>query len=104
MSDPREDLIAAKAEIALLRTLLESVESALAHERAIWCDKPEDRLYHAEDQTWWERDEEGEPHRAEPPLGVSQVAMALLRFTREGVNDEAAYEAALRLIERRRRR
>ena len=43
------------------------LERELAAERATWCDKPEDRLYHAEDQTWWRRDKDGRCVRAEPP-------------------------------------
>jgi len=72
---------------------------ALARERAIWCDKPEDRLYHAEDRTWWRRGTDNAPHRASPPPEVVMVAKALVRFTREGANDDEAYDAALRIIE-----
>ena len=43
------------------------LERELAAERATWCDKPEDRLYHAEDQTWWRRDKDGRCVRAESP-------------------------------------
>lgn len=32
-----------------------------------FCDKPEDRLYHAKDRTWWRRDEKGRLKRADPP-------------------------------------
>ena len=32
------------------------------------CDKPEDRLYHAADKTWWKR-EGMEWKRSEPPEG-----------------------------------
>jgi hypothetical protein len=39
------------------------------HERRIWCDQPEDRLYHAKDKTWWKRDANNRCVRADPPPG-----------------------------------
>jgi hypothetical protein len=99
MSDPREELIEAKAEIVLLRTQLGEAENALLRERMIWCDKPEDRLYHAEDRTWWRRGTDGHAHRADPPPIVLRLARALLRFTLEAVNDDDTYETARRLAE-----
>ena len=71
---------------------------ALAHERAIWCDKPEDRLYHAEDRTWWLRGTDQAPHRADPPPELVRMAKALLRFTMESVNDDVAYNAARHIV------
>jgi hypothetical protein len=71
---------------------------ALAHERSIWCDKPEDRLYHAEDRTWWKRGQDGAPHRASPPPEVARMAKALVGFTREAVNDDEAYDAARHFV------
>lgn len=34
---------------------------------ALYLDKPEDRLYHAADKTWWRKDSDGTLKRAEPP-------------------------------------
>jgi len=37
-------------------------------ERSLILDKPEDRLYHAEDKTWWRRNKNGNLKRAEEPI------------------------------------
>lgn len=49
---------------------LAAAKAALKRERAIWCDQPEDRLWHAKDRTWWRRDERGACVAADPPFGV----------------------------------
>lgn len=43
------------------------LERKLARERATWCDKSEDRLYHAADRTWWRRNPKGDCVIAQPP-------------------------------------
>lgn len=47
-------------------------EHSLALERSVWCDKPEDRLYHASDGTWWRRDGRGQCVAAEAPGCVAE--------------------------------
>lgn len=39
-----------------------------------FCDKPEDRLYHHSDRTWWKRTTGGKLVRADPPEGMNHVA------------------------------
>ena len=79
----------AEAEIQRLR-------NELAQERATWCDKPEDRLYHAADQTWWAR-RGGRPVGAPPPDEVVVLARALLEFSRDAVGS-AAFSTAERVV------
>lgn len=55
------------SEWAQMKLERDLAREELAKERSIWCDKPEDRLYHAEDRTWWRRNEEGKCVRADPP-------------------------------------
>jgi hypothetical protein len=45
----------------------------LARERAVYADSPDDRLYHAADNTWWRRTEDGRLVPAEPPETVTQA-------------------------------
>jgi hypothetical protein len=54
----------------------------LRRENAMWrscyLDKPEDRLYHASDDTWWQRKDDlhqgiGGLYRAEPPPAVQKL-------------------------------
>jgi len=49
---------------------LVQLRQALAVKRSAWCAKPEDRLYRAQDGTWWKRGPAGRPVAAEPPAFV----------------------------------
>ncbi len=40
---------------------------------SLFCDQPEDRLYHAKDRTWWRRNEEGNLVAADPPPGWAAI-------------------------------
>jgi hypothetical protein len=55
---------------------LDAALAALAMERRIWCDQPDDRLYHASDKTWWRRrwnaDGTWSCVRADPPPGFDK--------------------------------
>jgi hypothetical protein len=99
VTDDRLELIKLKVELAFAQDRLRAAERLLIHERTIWCDRAEDRLYHAEDGTWWCRGTDGHPHRALPPEGIQRIAKALLRFTQDAVRDTKAYSEALRLTE-----
>jgi len=81
------------------RKKVEKLEMDLAMERAIWCDKPEDRLYHAADRTWWRRAPSGDPVRAAPPPEVVRIAKALLTFSHSAVMDIGAYVEAKLVVE-----
>jgi hypothetical protein len=54
---------------------LDAALRALAMERRIWCDQPDDRFYHASDKTWWRRrwnaDGTWSCVRADPPPGFN---------------------------------
>jgi hypothetical protein len=72
--------IAAEAKLAATETERDEarksekrVETFLMHERAIWCDKPEDRMYHAADNSWWMRGPDGSPKRADAPAAALDV-------------------------------
>jgi len=41
--------------LAIQQEATKSAEAKLKRERSVWCDQPEDRLYHASDRTWWKR-------------------------------------------------
>ena len=59
-----------QVQVNLMDSLLE-----LARFSATCCDKPDDRFYHAEDETWWKRIEiSGHPMwvAADPPEGWSK--------------------------------
>lgn len=56
--------------------------------RALWCDKPEDRLYHAADRTWWRRkykksDRPYSPYRADPPPEIMLIVRAARKLPRK---------------------
>lgn len=50
--------------------------------RSLWCDQPEDRLYHAKDRTWWRRMLDGfqarpyAPRLAAPPPEIMRIVRA----------------------------
>jgi hypothetical protein len=54
--------------------------------RSLWCDQPEDRLYHAKDRTWWKRlygptnqghgDSPYSPYGADPPPEIMLIVRA----------------------------
>jgi hypothetical protein len=49
--------------------------------RRLYLDKPEDRLWHDSDKTWWTRQDDthlgvGALYKAEPPRALTQLAMA----------------------------
>jgi len=67
------------AKIAKLEKDLKKAEWDLQTERDLWCDKPEDRLYHAADKSWWQRDQQTlSPKRAEPPQEIVDMAEGIL--------------------------
>lgn len=50
------------------------VTAGVAQERRLVLDKPEDRLWHASDRTWWRRTDTGALVRADAPVIVETVA------------------------------
>lgn len=67
------------ALIGLMRAVLNDAEE-LRHWKAIFLDHPEDRLYHANDGTWWRRLDrvDGAPRdghlvAAEPPPEIAKL-------------------------------
>ena len=81
MDDLRRELVEARAELVLVR-------NQLHHERRIWCDRPEDRLYHAKDETWWYRDQCNRARRARPPEPVYRLAKEMLLRARANTSPE----------------
>jgi hypothetical protein len=68
--DPRDELI-------------EKLLDEVALWRRCYLDKPEDRLYHASDKTWWRRDDTnvvGRLLRADPPPEVQDTDKELRRL------------------------
>lgn len=51
----------------------EAVQAARDEERALVLDKPEDRLWHDEDGTWWRRDEDGHLKATDPPAKLLAI-------------------------------
>lgn len=62
-------------DVARLEALaeIERLTRDLELERRIWCDQPDDRLYHASDGTWWRRNGRGECVSAEPPAVIERL-------------------------------
>jgi len=56
---------------------IKRLRSELKIQKSVWCDKPEDRLYHHEDKTWWRRNRDGDCVRADEPEYVK-----ILRLTK----------------------
>lgn len=55
----------------------EELRSEVLSWRSLYLDQPEDRLYHAKDDTWWSRRDDtylgvGALYRAEPPPGYTR--------------------------------
>ncbi len=58
--------------LAVTKQELEAVQTELAREQATVLDQPEDRLWHAQDNTWWRR-QGGRLVRAEPAEGWAPI-------------------------------
>ena len=66
MSEPENELVACECVLCLLEKVAKKIlelqeenrllQGELEHERLMCCDDPCDRLYHANDGTWWMRD------------------------------------------------
>lgn len=69
---------------------------ALASDRIVYCDKPEDRLWHASDRTWWRRAEDGRLVRADAPpwfaAGPADLRLAMIRAIADRLARIAASE------------
>ena len=59
----------ASPEVYELVEMIPRLTDTLRFERSIYADKPEDRLYHAADDTWWRRKADGTLWSADPPPG-----------------------------------
>lgn len=82
--------------VAVLLTLVKSFQQ-LAEEvtmwRSLWCDQPEDRLYHAKDRTWWKRvygpknmghgTHPYSPYGASPPPEIMRIVRAARKLPRK---------------------
>lgn len=66
-----------KGAIADLRRQVE-------RERLVWCDKPEDRLYHAADGTWWMRAAGDRCVSADEPPEVAKLRQQITALRRRG--------------------
>ena len=68
------------AELEELRcpgcTERDRIRKELAAERSLWCDKPDDRLYHAADGTWWMRGPDGSIQAADEPPIIAEAKKA----------------------------
>lgn len=93
------------------RDAIDGLEDEVGMWRGLWCDKPEDRLYHAKDRTWWARlhgkdwakhekaakkglcasPEHATPYAADPPPEI----MVLVRAARKVKRKDAALKDAL---------
>jgi DNA-binding ferritin-like protein len=91
-----------QAVLELVTKTRNQIESDLARERSTWCDKPEDRLYHAEDGTWWRRDEHGACKRADPPAELTEAVRVRKIAESEADQDEEAVVAMRKELERAR--
>jgi len=68
--------------------------------RSLWCDQPEDRLYHANDRTWWKRiyghTNQGHGNRpyspcgADPPPEIMLIVRAARKIPRKSKDLQAA--------------
>lgn len=74
------------ALIGLVRAVLDDAED-LRRWKALFLDKPEDRLYHAADGTWWRRMDrkDGAPRdgylvAAEPPPPIAKLEREVKRL------------------------
>ena len=72
-----EQMLTRNEELTTQVERLRAENEDLALERSVWCDAPDDRLYHAEDGTWWRRDEHGLCVSAEPPEEVRALHVQL---------------------------
>ena len=57
---------------------IEQLRSEVRRWRGLYLDQPEDRLYHAQDDIWWRRDDTtyqgvGRLFRTSPPSGYERV-------------------------------
>lgn len=78
--------------IGMLILLVNSIKES-AYEvnmwRSLWCDQPEDRLYHAKDRTWWRRyygpDPRGTytPYGTDPPPEIMLIVRAARKLSRK---------------------
>jgi hypothetical protein len=91
-----------QAVLELVTKTRNQIESDLARERSTWCDNPEDRLYHAEDGTWWRRDEHGACKRADPPAELTEAVRVRKIAESEADQDEEAVVAMRKELERAR--
>lgn len=68
----------------------------LARERAIYADSPDDRIYHAADNTWWRRNDNGRLVEAEKPASVgAELARERAAMTRRLVLLRQDFTAAV---------
>lgn len=69
---------------------------ALAADRIVYCNRPEDRLWHASDRTWWRRGEDGRLVRADAPpwfaAGPVDLRLAMIRAIADQLARIAASE------------
>lgn len=76
-------LLVRSHDVAALEAAYAKALADLEHERSVWCDKPDDRLYHAADGTWWRREVQWDgTYRcvaAEAPAEVERLRAALQR-------------------------
>lgn len=82
--------------VEVLLTLVQHFQrlaSEVSAWRRLWCDQPEDRLYHAKDRTWWMRRYGNEnrghgehpesPYGAEPPPEIMRIVRAARTLPRK---------------------
>lgn len=102
--DSKDELLSAFAfSVADVPKLVEEIQ-ALRSEVAIFLDKPQDRLFHAEDRTWWKRNANGKIVEADsPPLGpgdpgwngliLKRISPTLVLCVEAGSFEEMAHPA-----------
>ena len=79
---------------------VDKAERELAFDRSIYADQPEDRLYHAADNTWWKRESDGHLYGADPPKALKHVTReSMVSFIREIEEIQVAQrEATIQII------
>lgn len=75
-----------KAAHADLQARADRFELQLAADRKVYADSPDDRLYHAADQTWWRREADGRLVTADPPAEVLALGEQLRKAEAAGAN------------------